>query len=82
MPSWEGSHNWTVTDPAQNQKILMKQSITPPRSARRDDSADFALSSTEELPKSKTSKIKNPLQPLSIKESIQCQKQVSVEYVK
>ena len=53
MPSWEGSHNWTVTDPAQNQKSLIKQSITPPRS---DDSADFALSSTEELPKSKTPK--------------------------
>ena len=60
MPSWEGSHNWTVTDPAQNQKSLIKQSITPPRSARSDDSADFALSSTEELPKSKTSKNQKP----------------------
>ena len=76
MPSWEGS-----THPAQNQKSLIKQSITP-RSARSGDSADFALSSTEELPKSKTSKSQKSTSATFNKGTYPCQRQVSVEYVK
>ena len=70
------------THPAQNQKSLIKQSITPPRGARSDDSADFALSSTEELPKSKTSKSQKSTSATFNKGKYPCQRQVSVEYVK